>query len=326
MTIKEIADLAGVSSAAVSRYLNGGSLSNDKRRRIGEIIEQTNYKPSAYARAMRTKRSYQIGVILPNIESESGPRVVSGISSVLHQAGYNFLLADTEDTVERELNYLELFRNSQLDGLILVASAIDQDHLSLLNSIRIPLVIIGQNIKGYSCIYHNDRQAACEMMTLLLSSGCKFPAYIGVTEHDIAAGAERTAGVKQALERMNIPSEHFSRREASFTIESGEEQTQLLLTEHPETDGIFCATDLIAIGAMKAIRKAGLRIPEDIRLCGIGNHPLSDMIHPGLTTVQYHYKASGQKAANLLLDMIAHPGQTMYSEKLNYQLIRRESL
>lgn len=326
MTIKEIAALAGVSSAAVSRYLNGGSLSPAKYRRISEIIDQTNYRPSSYARAMRTKKSYQIGVILPNIESESGPRVVSGISSVLHRAGYHFLLADTEDTPQRELDYLKIFKNSQLDGVILVASVIDDAHLELLNSFSVPVVIIGQQVDGFPCIYHNDRKAAAEMMTLLLSAGCKAPAYIGVDESDAAAGRERRRGVLDALTDFGYPSSFCQFAEAAFTAQSGEAAVRLLLSRYPETDGIFCATDLIAIGALRAIRSAGYRIPEDIRLCGIGNHPMSGLIQPGLTTANYHYKSSGEMAARLLLDMILQPGCPAAGHLLDYELVKRDTL
>lgn len=326
MTIKEIAALAGVSSAAVSRYLNGGSLSPAKYNRINEVIEKTNYIPSSCARAMRTKKSGQIGVILPNIESESGPRVVSGISSVLHTAGYHFLLADTEDTPQKELDYLKIFRNSQPDGLILVASVIDDAHLALLKTIAVPVVIIGQQVDGYPCICHKDRDAAAEMMTLLLNSGCRAPAYIGVTETDAAAGSERHQGVISALTDFGYPPSCCQFREAAFTVESGEAAARLLLASYPETDGIFCATDLIAIGALKAVRSAGLRIPEDIRLCGIGNHPMSGLIPPGLTTAHYHYKTSGLNAARLLLEMIAQPGYAAKGQQLDYELIRRGSL
>ena len=107
MTISEIAKMAGVSSTAISRYLNGGSLSEEKRKKIKEIIEETGYVPSEYARTLRTKKSYQIGVIVPNISSSTVARIVSGISAVLYERGYHLLLANTDNDPKQELDYLE---------------------------------------------------------------------------------------------------------------------------------------------------------------------------------------------------------------------------
>ena len=97
MTISEIAKLAGVSSSAVSRFLNGGSLSEEKRIRIGKVVEEQNYVPSTFARSLRTKKSNQIGVIVPKIDSEAVPRIISGISEVLNRKGYQFFLAKTNN-------------------------------------------------------------------------------------------------------------------------------------------------------------------------------------------------------------------------------------
>ena len=128
MTIQEIARMAGVSSAAVSRYLNQGSLSQEKRERIRAVIEQTDYRPSEYARALRTKRSRQIGVVVPQIDSEAVPRILSGISQELDQENYHFLLMNSSGSMEKEVRMLASFAGSQVDGLILAASQITGGH------------------------------------------------------------------------------------------------------------------------------------------------------------------------------------------------------
>lgn len=128
MNINEIAKLAGVSRATVSRYLNNGYVSDEKKERIQEVIDRTGYKPSTQAQTLRTKKTRLIGVILPKINSDSISRMVAGISVVLKEAGYQLLLANTENREKEELEYLRLFSENHVDGIILIATIITREH------------------------------------------------------------------------------------------------------------------------------------------------------------------------------------------------------
>ena len=119
MTIKEIAKLAGVSSAAVSRYLNGGYVSDEKKEQIKKVIDETGYQPSAQARMLRTKKACLIGVVVPKINSESISRITAGIEKVLSERNYQMLLAGTDNTPAKEIEYMRLFENYPVDGIIL---------------------------------------------------------------------------------------------------------------------------------------------------------------------------------------------------------------
>ena len=126
MTITEIAKMAGVSVSAVSRYLNDGYISEEKRQKIKTVIDKTGYRPSKQAQILRTKRSKVIGVILPKISSESIARVADGISSVLSEKGYQMLLASTENNPKKEIEYLNLLKNNPVDGILFSASVYDR--------------------------------------------------------------------------------------------------------------------------------------------------------------------------------------------------------
>lgn len=134
MTIAEIASRAGVSKAAVSRYLNNGYVSSEKREAIRRVIEETGYVPSQQAQTLRTGKSRMVGVIVPRIDSESISRVVAGISRVLEEQGYRLLLANTDNRVEKELEYLEVFRSGNVDGVILVATILSAAHKQALGA------------------------------------------------------------------------------------------------------------------------------------------------------------------------------------------------
>ena len=133
MTIKEIAQMAGVSSAAVSRYLNGGYVSEQKKEQIRKVIEKTGYQPSTQARILRTGRAHLVGVVAPKINSESISRITAGIEKVLSERNYQMLLAGTDNTPAKEIEYMRLFENYPVDGIMLVGTMITAEHRRFLN-------------------------------------------------------------------------------------------------------------------------------------------------------------------------------------------------
>lgn len=197
MNINEIAKLAGVSRATVSRYLNNGYVSDEKKERIQEVIDRTGYKPSTQAQTLRTKKTRLIGVILPKINSDSISRMVAGISVVLKEAGYQLLLANTENREKEELEYLRLFSENHVDGIILIATIITREHKRALKALQVPVVLLGQRLDGYSCVYQDDCLAARDVSRLLLRGAGKIGC-IGVTQQDEAVGAGRRKGFLEA--------------------------------------------------------------------------------------------------------------------------------
>lgn len=153
---------------------------------------------------MRTKKSNRIGVLVPQIDSEAVPKILSGISERMDQKNYHVLLMNSNLSLEKEIGILETFEQSQVDGLIFVASILTKRHEVALAHMGVPVVILGQKSDRYPCIYHDDEGAACAMMTELLKSGCRHPAYIGVDRRDKAAGKSRYQGVCRALETYGL--------------------------------------------------------------------------------------------------------------------------
>ena len=156
MNIGDIAEMAGVSRAAVSRYLNNGYISAEKSEKIRKVIERTGYKPSVMAQTLRTKKTMLIGVVLPRINSDSISSIVAGIGTALNASGYEMLLATTDNNPEKELEFLRIFSNNRVDGVIFIATVFTKEHRKILKNMTIPVVIVGQQLGGYSCIYHDD--------------------------------------------------------------------------------------------------------------------------------------------------------------------------
>ena len=322
ISIKDVADLAGVSVSAVSRYLNDGYISSEKKEAIANAISTTGYKPSKQAQMLRTRKTNKIGVIVPRISSESVARLLDGISSEITQTNYELLFASTSNNADKEIEYIKLFENNPVDGIILIGTFYTKAHKNLLKKSSIPIVVTGQNFEECPCVYHNDYGAATAMTQKLINSGCKNIMYIGITQNDIATGKDRFDGFKDTLTKNNITLNLDLVREAEFSIESGYQVTKNILSSAKRIDGIFCATDNIAISAIKAIKERGLRIPNDIQVTGIGHNRISSIITPSLTTTHLFYRECGMEAVRMLLRIINGNNITNQHIQLEYEIIQ----
>ena len=324
MNINEIARLAGVSRATVSRYLNNGYVSSEKKEVIRKVIQETGYQPSSQAQTLRTKKTSLIGVILPKINSDTISREVEGISDILTRRGYQLILANTNNDVEEELKYLSLFKERQVDGVVFIATMFTRKHKQMLKDYKVPIVLLGQHLDGYPCIYQDDYKAAFMVTEKLAKKGKKF-AYIGVTDKDEAVGARRKKGFMDALHKGKLEILPEKMKTGSFTMDSGYEMAKELFEEDPSIDSLVCATDTMAVGAMTYLKEIGLRIPDDVQIAGIGDGVSGKIVEPKLTTVHFYYKTSGMEAAAMLADLIENDTGISKEIKMGCELVERES-
>ena len=325
MDITTVAKLAGVSRATVSRYLNDGYVSDEKRRAIARVIKETGYIPSRQAKILRTGKTNLIGVIIPKINSASVSRMVAGLSSVFNESQYQMLLANTDNRENKEIDYLRVFtEKDRVDGIILVGTILTPEHERALKNLRIPLIVLGQAFDGFSCVYHDDYHAVREITSLILNRGTK-PAYIGVTELDIAAGQSRHTGFLDACAEKNLEVPKKAQMESDFSVDSAYLACERLLDTYPEVDTIVCASDSIAFGAITCLREFGRSVPEDVQVTGVGDSDLSKVITPSLTTIHHHYKTSGMEAAKMLIGAMDKEDTIVRDIRMGYELLLRNS-
>ncbi len=331
MKISEIARLAGVSSAAVSRYINGGSLSEEKKQRIKKVIEETGYVPNPTARSLRQQRTDSIGIIVPKVNSDSVSNLIEGISTVLSKSGYLSIFGNAENDEKRELEYMRLMQETHLAGILLMGTVLTPGHISFFRESRMPIVVCGQNHPSVTCVYHDDRGAAKEITRFLLSKGRRRLAYIGVMERDISVGLNRREGVEDAIREAQLDPGSLVRTQVLFTAEDGYSGMKEILGGYLP-DGVICATDTLAVGAIRALREHGLSIPGDVSVGGIGGNVAGTILTPALTTVRLFHRECGERGAQLLLSMIEQHRETP-EDKLpvthttfGYSLIERESV
>lgn len=325
MNISEIAKLAGVSPSSVSRYLNNGYLSAEKKEAVRKVIEETGYRPLVQAQSLRTRRTKTVGVILPKIDSFSIGSVVAGIDAVLEEKGFQILLADTHNSPDKELAYLNTFDDQRVDGVILIGTVFTPKHVALLKKSRVPVVIVGQQLAGMSCVYHDDYHAFYDMTKLVLSKGCRKVGYIGALPQDRAVGQARSRAYCDAVREAGLEEQAAHVATADFTMVSGREKAQALLETCGPLDALICATDTIAVGALQYLRSQNIRVPQQMMLTGQGASGISEVTAPTITTIRYFYEESGANAAAMLLERLEYPQTPAKEIKLGYTIVENES-
>lgn len=327
-TINEIAERASVSRTTVSRVINNsGYVSEDAKKRVLKAIEETGYIPSENAKSLRTKKTKVIGVILPKISTETSSRLVKGLDEVFAKEGYQILLTNTNLDPEKEIEYLRLLKSRHVDGIILSATIINQPLVEEISQLNIPFVTVGQQISGISNVLFDDYQASKDLVNLMIKKGYNQIAFIGVDEEDRSVGYLRKAGYLDAMKENNLPVEDSWIQKGIFDVDSGYHcMSQVMKFSKQKPVAVLAVTDRLAIGAMQYIKDAGLSIPDEMAVAGMGASELSRFISPALTTIDFSMEEVGSEAAGLLLEQINGRNTQEKNRKIKYRLIERSSI
>lgn len=321
-TIADIAQLAGVAKSTVSRYLNGGSISEATKRKIERIINETGYIPNSFAQSLKAKKPNIIGTIVPRLDSFAASQILMGIDEQLRQLNYQMLIANTSQDLVREIESIYSLYNQKVAGIILLATQISEAHLKAFAEIQLPVILVGQQHDKVYSLTHNDYAAAFDLGKYILGNGHRKIAYLGVTEKDIAVGVKRKEGFKQAIsEQGNCEVRYY---ETSFKMEEAIGITSHIIDTY-DPSIIVCATDNIALGALKAAHLKGIKVPSGLSIAGFGGYEVTAIIHPSLTTVKFHYEEAGRVAANSLVTLL-NGGEIPRLILSDYQIIEKESV
>lgn len=329
LNIIDIAKLAGVSKSTVSRYLNNGYVSAESRDKIKKVLDETGFMPQRQAKGMRNKKTNLIGVIIPKISSETPARVVEGITEVLSANGYDILIANTNLNIEKEIEYLNIFKSNQVDGIIFMATKITDNHIEVIKSLEVPIVVVAQDIEECHSVYFNEFQATEEITNYLIEKGHRKLAYIGVYEDDKAVGLHRKEAYIKTLKNNNIDINYENIKVGDFTEESGYKLAKEIMEGKNLPTAIIAVTDNLALGAIEYLMDNNYRVPEDISVVGMGDSKISRVITPKLTTVHYHYKTSGRKSAEIILEELNNnksKKSLLKKIKLDCLLVERSSV
>ena len=304
-TIKKIAKLAGVSGATVSKIINGKdqNISNATRLRVLEIVAQEGYIPNGIAKSLRIKNTKTIGLIMPDVMNLFFSELARRIEDAAEEKGYSVILCNSDNGEIKEEKYLNILLEKKVDGVILTAS--DAGSNKSLKRCSIPIVLVDRNIdidKRVGRITVDNEKGAYIATTYLIEKGCRNIGFISANTKT-KPSAERLRGYEKALTEYNIDINKEITYFKSFQVETGYEGT-LLILKKGIIDSIFCANDLIAIGAIKALKENNIKIPEEIKIIGFDDIIISKYLDPPLTTIRQPINDLGQNAIDILINLI----------------------
>jgi LacI family transcriptional regulator len=328
-TLEDVARLAGVSRSTVSRVINDHpSVEAETRRRVWEAIRESGYQPHAVARSLVTKRTHIIGMVIPEavtalFTDPFVPILLRGATEACNKQGYQLMLSLFSSRADHQETYQRLVRNAYLDGVIVAAAALDDPLIPDLLRDGVPFVAVGRPPDRRATSVDVDNIGGAQMAVdhLIRLGHRRIGTLTGPPE--MAAGQDRLRGYREALAIHRIPVEEDLIVEGDFTESGGVVGMQRLLPAEPTA--VFVASDMMAVGALKALRQADRRVPEDIAMVSFDDIPVASAIEPPLTTVHQPIGQMAALAVETLLDLIEHPGLGPRRVVLPTQLVIRES-
>jgi LacI family transcriptional regulator len=332
-TTKDVADLAKVSRTTVSFVLNnvpGMRIGDETRQRVLEAARQLDYHPDATARRMVRGRTNTIGFVLRQTPDQVFsdrflPEVLHGLSKAASVQGYHILIEPVPP--DDPSSYLRLIRERHVDGVVLSGPRFDDQDLVRAHTDDTPVVLMGQLPSSGLPFVDVDNVGGALLATQhLIALGHRRIAFISNAKAAYTASAHRLNGYQKALAEAGLPCDESLIRYGDFTAASGEAaMADVLATARPHPTAVFVASDTVAIGALKAIRTAGLTVPGDIALAGFDDVPLAELIDPPLTTVRLPAYGLGWGAADMLIRLINHDVIHEPNVLLETELIVRKS-
>src|ERR1700724_2534462 len=326
-SIYDVARESAVSVFTVSEVVNKKShVSKKLRDRVEETIRKLNYRPNLIARSLAKQRTHTIGMIVPDIVNPFFPMVVRGAEDAAQKHGYNLLLCNSDDSLDKEESAIELLLSKRVDGVLLTKAAGDfrPSLQQMIKEVNIPFVLVMRTYPKLTkdAVISDDYQGAYEAVCHLARAGRR---RIGLISGPlkVSNAKERWQGFHDALKAKGLPYDPELVVEGDYRIESGFRAGHVLLSHRP--DGIYVANHLMTIGLLKAAEEIGLKCPEDFGLVSFDDYPWLGVFRPRLTTVELPKHQLGSEAAELLIQRISGNEGKPVLKKLLPELRIRES-
>lgn len=325
-TIIQVAAMAGVSTATVSRVMSHPDrVAEATRRRVLEVVESLGYKPNVAARTLRTLRAAKILVTVPDISNPFFASVIRGAEEAARDAGYAVVVGDTRHDPSIEDQYADMLSSREVDGLIFLGHRLPDNlrPLMAMQGARAP-VVNGCEYSpdiGVPSVHIDNAAAGCDAVEHLIGLGHRD---IGLVTgpHVSPISRDRLAGAMQAAERHGLR-DRLQVRVGDYSAQSSADHVPDLIAQG--VTGLFCFSDEMAMGAISAIRQAGLRCPDDISVIGFDDLPLARFFQPGLTTIAQPKGRIGQQAVELLVNILQGGDSPVSQITLPHELVVRSS-
>lgn len=327
-TINEVAKLAGVSKATVSRVINKSKpVKSETYNRVMEAIRELEFRPNPIARGLANKRSGLIGVLSPDITNPFFAEIVQGIEEVIRENQMNMILCNTNHNHERELKTLNLLYDNHVDGIIFMTSKDTPEHRAFFRKTKLPVTFVNRKCEDiHVCSLDIDNYgAAWDMTSYFLNRGHRRIAIIRAPLTDKTSGYERFRGYLDAMRAAGIEPDDRLIMRSNFKIENTYKVVSHFLKKHPPVTAIFATSDLMAIGTIKCLNDHGLKVPEDVEVAGFDDIPMASYYSPSITTIRQPIREMGMKATDFLIKEVNGRAIKKRNMILPHKLIIRES-
>lgn len=305
VTIYDIAAELNISAGTVSRGLKDHpAISKKTKKKINDIAQLMGYRFNTFASNLRSKRTNTIGVIIPKMNSNFMSSVIAGMEKAANEASYNLIISQSLESAQKEILNVNTMFNNRVDGLMvsLAYDTSDISHFDILLKKRIPLLFFDRVIEHPLCtnIIIDNKKAGYEATKHLLEQGCKNIIHItGQLARNVYA--DRLAGYQTALREFGLEFNEANIMITKLDEQAGIDAAEKIINMGPLVDGVFAANDTCAVSCMSVLIHSGIRIPEDIAFMGFNNDPISKVIVPNLSTVNYPGFEMGEIAARKLI-------------------------
>jgi len=330
VTIYDIAEVLNVSPATVSRGLKDHpGLRKDTKKRIVETARKMGYQHNTFASNLRRKRTNTIGVIVPRLSSYFMATVIAGMEKVANAAGYNLIIGQSQELFKKEVASVNTMFNSRVDGL-LISFSYDTgniEHVNVFLKKQIPLIFFDRVIEHPGCtsVVIDNVKAGYDATIHLIEQGCKRIAHVGGSMNRNVY-ADRLKGQIMACKEKGIPHDESLVIINTLSDQEGAEAAMELLQLPNRPDGIFTANDAAGVAIIRELKHAGIDVPKDIAVVGFNDDPISRVIEPNLTTINYPGTEMGEVAATTLINKLKDvPPPNVNTVVLRHELIVRAS-
>lgn len=327
VTIVEVAEKAGVSLGTVSRVLNNDvHVAPETRERVSEVVREMGYVANRQARGLKGSKTFTIGMLVPDLGTGYIGEIMHGVDAELALHELDLMLFTTHRTASKEVNYGGHMVRGMVDGLLLVLPRNPIDYVGMLTQQNFPFVLIDHQGTGNPCpaVGAMNWQGAYNATEYLISLGHTRIGFI-TGSMDLGAASDRLEGYKAALKTNHIPEDQELVYYGTFFQPDGYAGTDALLNLEQPPTAIFASNDVMAMGAMDAVRSRGLRVPDDISIIGFDDIPQSGLVRPALTTVRQPLKQMGSLSAQILIDKLKDPDVEVSRVELPTELVVRDS-
>jgi len=327
-TIRDVAREAHVSTATISRVMNNSPLVKEEtKRHVMQVVRELDYEPNIIARGLVVRKTHTLGLIVsPATHLFSAyyfTEVLRGVESASNIHGYGLLL-NVPRMEQTRISYAHLYEQSKADGVIILAPPSDDEGIKRLVERKTPAVLIGGFVEGLSSVRVNNVDSAFSVVEHLISLGHRRIAMVNGIMSGIDA-QERFRGYQLALAKHGIEMDDGLVGYGEYDQEKGFEVTMKLFSNRPQPTAMFCANDLMALGAVKAIREYGYDCPEDVSVVGFDDMEAAAYFHPPLTTVRQPLFDIGREATTILINQIEKKVTEPQTVILKSELIIRGS-